>query len=271
MRNLFALLWKYQFIVLFILLEALCIILLSNSYSYHRSLAFNAVNNTTGGLFSTYSQITDYFSLAHENEILTEENASLRNQLKTSYLLTDTSTFFVDSLYSYIPAKVVSTSVSKVNNFMMIDKGALHGIEKEMGVISSTGLAGIVIGVSSRYSIVMSMLHQNSRISGRIKKNGQLINVIWKGMNYKVGLVIDIPTHINLATGDTIVTSGNSLIFPEGIVIGIILEERQSDIQDLGEATMAFSTDFNSLKHVYIIRNMMKEEQQELQNEIADE
>ncbi len=153
----------------------------------------------------------------------------------------------------------------------MIDKGALHGIEKEMGVISSTGLAGIVIGVSSRYSTVMSMLHQNSRISGRIKKNGQLINVIWKGMNYKEGLVIDIPTHINLATGDTIITSGNSLIFPEGIVIGIILEERQSDIQDLGEATMAFTTDFNSLKHVYIIRNMMKEEQQELQNEIADE
>ena len=90
-------------------------------------------------------------------------------------------------------------------------------------------------------------------------------------MNYKEGQVIDIPTHINLSVGDTIITSGNSLIFPEGIVIGTILKEIQSDIQDLGEATMAFSTDFNSLKHVYIIRNMMKEKQQEIIYESTDE
>jgi rod shape-determining protein MreC len=271
MRALFALLWKYQFLVLFIVLEVICYMMLINSYSYHKSLTFNSVNNFTGGIFSTYSSVSDYFSLKQENQKLREENAGLRNNLKSSFLYSDTSVVYVDSLYEYIPAKVVSISVSKANNFIMIDKGSLHGIEKEMGVISSTGLAGIVIGTSGRYAVVMSMLHQNSRISGRIKKNNQLINVVWKGWDYRKGLVIDIPSHVNLNRNDTIVTSGNSLIFPEGILIGTVITQNQNESQDLGEATMAFSTDFNSLKHVYVIRNLMRSEQINLEIETADE
>ena len=271
MRTLFALLWKYQFFVLFVLLEAISFTLLVNSYSYHKSLAFNSVNNLTGGIFSTYSEVTDYFSLESENEKLTVENAMLRNRMKSSFLVTDSSTVYVDSLYRYIPAKVVSTTVTRPNNFIMINKGSLHGIEKEMGVISSSGLTGIVIGVSSRYAIIMSMLHRNSRISGRIQKNDQLINVIWKGFDYREGHIIDIPSHVNLQNGDKVITSGNSLIFPEGILIGTVLKQIPSENQDLEEANMTFSTDFNSLRHVYVIKNMMKAEQQNLEIEIADE
>ena len=271
MRSLFAFLWKYQFLVLFVILELISILLLVNSYSYHRSLAFNSTNDFTGGVLKIQSDITDYFSLRKVNKDLLEENTSLRHQQVSSFLLTDTNVVYRDSLYRYLPARVVSNSVNKQNNFILLNKGSRHGIKKEMGVLSGNGLAGIVTGVSKHYAYVMSMLHQNSRISARIKKNGQLVNVVWDGEDPKMGEVIDIPSHIILNEGDTVITSGNSLIFPEEILIGTIWQQKISQSKDLGTASIIFSTDFNSLSYVYVIENLMKEEQNELINEQSDE
>jgi len=271
MRNLFALLWKNQFFVLFILLEIISLVLLSRSYSYHSAIAHTTTSDISGDVFSTYSGITDYLYLKKENDVLSEENAILKNSLPSSFLLTDTNYIYSDSLFRFIPVKIVSNSVSKRNNFMMVNKGRKHGIEKEMGVVSPKGIAGIVIGVSENYSTIMSMLHQNMRISARIKNNGQLVNVIWDNDNYLFGSVIDIPSHIKLFPGDTIITSGNSLIFPEGIIIGTIESHNQNNNKSLSMAVLRYITDFNSVKHVYIIDNLMKVEQDSLLKQIANE
>jgi rod shape-determining protein MreC len=271
MRSLFAFLWKYQFFVLFVILELLSILMLVNSYSYHKSLAFNSTNDLTGGVLEIQSGITDYFSLKKVNKDLLQENTVLRHQQVSSFLLTDTNVIYRDSLYRYLPARVVSNSVNKQNNFILLNKGSRHGIRKEMGVLSGNGLAGIVTGVSENYTYVMSMLHQNSRISARIKKNGQLVNVVWDGVDPKLGEVIDIPSHIILGEGDTIITSGNSLIFPEEVLIGTIWQQKISQSKDLGTASIIFSTDFNSLRYVYLIDNLMKEEQDKLINDQSDE
>lgn len=266
MQSLLAFLRKHQFFTLFILLEFLSFFLLSHSYSYHKSLHFNAVNDLSGNLFSNFNSIESYFLLKKENKELLTENAKLQNKLKSSFLSTDTTFAYSDSLYKYMSAKVVSNSVNQQNNFMLINKGTLHGIEKEMGVISGHGIAGIVIGTSKHYARVMSILHQNTRISGRIKKNNQLVNIIWDGKSYMLGLVNDIPSHVLLEAGDTIISSGNSLIFPEGIIIGTIVDQTIAENKNLGEATLAFSTDFNSLQYVYLIKNKMKPEQDSLVN-----
>jgi len=271
MRNLFALLFRYQFFVLFVILEVISLSLLFNSYSYHKSLLFNATSDFTGNIHSISNNVSDYFGLRKENELLLEENTRLRNQLNSAFLITDTNYVYRDSLYRFIPAKVVSNSVTKRNNYILVNKGKMHGIEKEMGVISSSGLAGIVIGVSDHYAYVMSMLHQNSRISARIKKNGQLVNVIWNDRDYLTGDIIDIPSHIQLEKGDTIITSGNSLIFPEGIPIGLVTEQKISENKSLGTGSLKFSTDFNSLQHVYLIKNLLKDEEEILINQTPDE
>jgi len=267
MRNLFALLWKNQFFVLFILLEVASILLLSRSYSYHGSLAYNTTSDITGTIFTSYSNLTDYLSLTDENQVLADENAMLRNTLNSSYLITDTQYVYRDSMYHYIPVKVVSNSVTRSNNFIMVNKGSRHGIEKEMGVISSMGVAGVVVGVSENFSTIMSMLHNNMRISARIKESGQLVNVIWGTTNYFYGAVIDIPSHIRLHKGDSIVTSSNSFIFPEGIMIGTIEEHQTSKNKNLSTAKVKYSTDFNSIKHLYIIENILRPEQDSLLNQ----
>ena len=272
MRNLFSLLWKYHFFVFFLILETISLILLVNNYSYHRSLAFNTASDFTGNIYSTYGNIEHYFSLKHENEQLLEENARFRNELSAlTAALPDSLPADTNSTYYYIPAHVISNSVNKRNNLILIDKGLNDSIKKEMGVVSPTGIAGIVIGVSDHYAVVMSMLHRNSRISGRVKKNGQLVNIVWKGTDFTKGEVIDIPTHFTLSKGDTIITSGNSLIFPPGILIGTIAIDQQADNLQLGHATLNFSTDFNGLEYVYVIKNREKKEQEELLNEVENE
>jgi len=170
MHSLLLFIRKHWFVVLFLLLETASLIMVSNSYSYHRSLSYSTVNDLTGGVFSAYSNISDYFSLKQANDSLVNENAALRDKLQSSFLITDTNFVYKDTLYRYIPAHVVSISVNHSANYIMINKGSLHGVKKEMSVVSTNGVAGIIIGVSNHYSLAMSMLHHNTRISGRIKK-----------------------------------------------------------------------------------------------------
>ncbi len=266
MRNLFLFLKKNQFFVIFVVIQLVSLSLLFNSYSYHKSLSFNTVSDFRGMVFSSYDAIVDYFYLRAENEALVEENARLRSQQSVVFPDQDSVVGIQDTLYQYVAADVVSNTVHRRNNFITINKGKLSGVEKEMGVISGSGVAGIIIGVSDNYALIMSLLHQNAIISARIKKNQHLVNVAWKTRDHTTGMVIDIPSHIQLFEGDTIVSSGNSLIFPKDIMIGTIIDHQKSASKGLEEATMKFSTEFNRLGHVYIIKNQHKEEQQQLIN-----
>jgi rod shape-determining protein MreC len=256
--------------VFFIVLEAVSLTLLFNSYSYHKTLAFSTVNNLTGGVYSSYNNLTEFFALRHENKKLANENAYLRNQLLVKSEAFDSVLVQQDSQYYYRVAKVISNSVNKQNNYILINKGANENIKPEMGVISSNGVVGIVVGTSSNYAYIMSLLHQNSRVSARIKKNSHLVNVLWEGQNYTNGLVVDIPSHLKLIKGDSIVTSGNSLIFPQGILVGTIDMYMQNQDKDLSKATIKFSTAFNKLKHVYIIENKAKPEADSLMSVLTN-
>ncbi len=260
MRNLINFLWNNRFFSVFLILEFISLALLSTSYSYHRSLSFNLSNDFAGGILNTTTNISDYLHLKETNKTLLEENAFLRNQLPSSFLSTDTNTVFIDTLFQFIPAKVISNTTNMQSNRIIVNKGRLHGVEKEMGVISDNGIVGIVIGVSDHYSTIMSALHQNANFSAKIKESGQLVNVKWPGKNYLFGEVNDIPSHIQLIKGDTIISSGNSIIFPEGIIIGIVDNHEQSSNKDLSIARIKFGVDFNNLTYVYLVKNKMKTE-----------
>ena len=180
MRNLIIFLWKHQFFVLFVILEVIAFSMLVNSYSYQRTLYFNAANDITGSILNANNNVSSYFFLKTENKKLLDENAMLRDNLTSSFLShADTSKTRQDSMFVYIPATVVRNTVNRYDNFMVLNMGRKQGIKKEMGVISDQGVAGIVVGVSNNYSIALSLLNENAKISGRVKKNNQLVNVVW--------------------------------------------------------------------------------------------
>ncbi|MFC2107625.1 rod shape-determining protein MreC [Bacteroidota bacterium] len=267
MRTLFAFFRKYYFFFLFLSLEGICIILISNHNPYHRTHIINSSNSFTGGINSIYAFVDEYFGLKKNNNILYQENAELRNVLNNYKNIPDTlinEYYSEDSSFIFIPAKVIYNSVNKRSNYIMLNKGRKQGIDVDMGVVSSRGIVGVVVEVSNNYCTILSLLHKDSRISAKIKKNNHLANLIWPGNDYREAMLQDVPTHLKLYKGDTIITSGYSFMFPEGIILGYVKIYRQGNENNFNEATIELTEDFNGLRFVYIIKNTNKEELEEM-------
>ena len=191
---------------------------------------------------------------------MVEHNALLMSQLYNSdnddSVLIDSSSFE----FRFIPAKVINNSVYNVNNYLLIDKGRRDGIEKDMGVICEKGVVGKVVNVTDNYASVISMLHPYTVVSARFTDNQHIANVTWGNRDYRFGTVNDIPLHLNLEKGDTLVTSGFSNIYPADIMIGTIEEMLESDSKDFNSAKIRFSTNFSTLRHVFVIENLNQAE-----------
>lgn len=267
MRRLLTYIIRYNFTFLFLILEVVAFILIIQN-NYQRTSFLNSSNRFTGSVLKTSSNVSEYFSLKTTNEALAEENRLLRQQLNSSFKINDTTSFIQkDSLFSFVYARVLKNSVNKQKNYLLIDKGTNHGIERDMGVITPAGVVGTVVEVSENYARVMSVLHIQNKINARIKKNQHLGNMEWNGRDYRRGILTDIPSHVRLVANDTIITSGNSMIFPEGLFIGTVAEFEHLSSEKFNTAEVEYSIDYNSLRHVFIITNLMKEEIQELENE----
>lgn len=269
MRNILAFIVRFHFLLLFILLEVVAITMLVNSTYYQQSAILNTGNAITGKFYTSASNITSYFKLRRTNELLSIENSILRQGSEFSFLKNDTISFWKsDTLYKqqykYIVARVIHNSVGKRNNYIMLDKGKRFGIQKDMAVITPNGIAGTVVSVSENFSWVMSVLNKHTKVSARIPKNGQMGTVVWNGVDPSVGTLTDIPAHVKLSRGDTIVTSGFSNIFPSGLMLGTIKDFRVEQGEHFYLIPFTFSVDFNSLDYVYVVKNLMKEEQDQL-------
>jgi rod shape-determining protein MreC len=262
MYNLRRFILKHHFVILFILLEVISVLLLARSQNFHRNRMISSSNYMVGKVYEWSSEIGNYFRLNTANEQLAEENAQLRMQLSIVY---DTSTCHYDidhgdTLYKYIPAQVVNNSTNQVNNYIIINKGAVDGIERDMSVISTDGIVGVVTDVSRHYASIMSLLHSKSIVGVRFKTNQEIAGLKWETNNYRYGMVEDIPTHIVLQKGDTVLTSSHSYIFPKDLMVGTVEEFYPTAVDALSKAKIQFATDFATLRHVYVIKDLHKPE-----------
>lgn len=270
MKILLAFLTKNSFVFLFFFLELLAFFLLIGNNSYQYSSVFNSSNFLVGNLYETTNDFKKYLSLSEVNVELAEYNAELREQNIQAYtktygqsvLVNDTSYF---QRYSYTAAQVINNSVNRRKNYITLDKGALNGIEAGMGVITSNGIVGIVKNVSAHFSSVMSVLHQESKISAKVKTTGHFGSLVWNDTQYRFATLEDIPNHVALQIGDTVVTSGYSSIFPAGIDVGRITSFKLIEGSNFYKIQVAFFDDYKKLMHVYVVKSLFKEEQQELE------
>ena len=265
MRPLLQFLIKNANFFLFLLLEFFAFIFIVKSNYYQQSVFINSANAISGGIYKTQSNITNYFSLKTINKMLAEENAMLRNSQRSSFSAINNKTFVInDTLYKqqyeFTEATIISNTFNRINNYLTLNKGYDQGIRKEMGVITSQGVVGIIKDVSSNFSTVTSVLHSKSKISAKIKKNNYIGTVVWEGGDYRTAKLKDIPTHVKILSGDTIVTSGYSMIFPGGIPIGTIYLYNVNKGNDFYDIKIRLTTEFNKISNVYVIKSLMKEE-----------
>jgi len=271
MHYLFFFLRKQYIYFLFLLLEIISLFIFFNNNDYQNSSLTEVSNGFAGTVQNFSSNISEYFSLRRVNHILAEDNAKLHSNRSEAFYKADTESFYHnDTLYKleyrYISAKVINNSTNKRNNFIMLNKGQRQGIENHMGIIMGDRIVGQVVSVSAHFCWVMSLLNKDTRISGKFKKNNQLVNIEWNGGDYQVGEVKEIPKHVEINKGDTIITSGNSDIFPEGLMIGTIDRYTIAQEENFNSATIRFATDFNSLSFVEVLIDMMRKEKVDLKN-----
>lgn len=276
MRYLFAFLLRNNFFFLFLLLEVISFLLVVENSYYQHTRVINSVSEITGSLQNSVNNVTQYLHLKEANKTLAEENARLRSQLLSSYLIRDTAHYEkIDTTrkqhYHYVEAKVISNSVTNRNNYLMLDKGLKHGIRPDMAVVAPNGVVGIVSKVSENFSWVISILHKQSKISARIRKNGFVGTVTWDGLFYSVGKLQFIPANGQIAKGDTVVTSGYSHIFPVNMMIGTIRDFSVDKGNNFYNIDITFSQDYNKLSYVYIVTDFLKDEKVLLERFKVDE
>lgn len=270
MRNLITFIWKHYFFFLFLSIEVLCIYLIVQNNYFQKASFVNSSNQVSANILKTSANVEEYFFLKSENEKLAKENAELRSRSLVSFSLLENNQYFVNDTafrqkYSYINSKVVNNSTNRRNNYLTLDKGSKQGIKNNMAVITSTGVVGQIKDVSENFCTVMSLLNSKTTISSKIKKDGSYGPLTWEGENFAYATLHDIPTHVKLTKGDTIVTSAYSLTFPENILIGTVESFERKSGEYFYTVKVKLSTEFKKLSHVYVVTNMMKKEQEELE------
>lgn len=275
MRSLLNFLLRYKTLILFLVLEGLALIMITSSYNYHQSITFNTARNISGSITKRLENGREYFKLRQMNESLVAENKLLRQRLQNMSIEKEGSfTAFADTVslqvYDYLVARVVNNSVNRRKNFITLDKGRRHGVSNGMAVASADGVVGVVVGVSQNFSVAMSLLNIDFRLSSSIAKNSYFGSLAWDGFNYRYAQLSEIPHHVQVNEGDTIVTSGFSAMFPAGMMVGTATGDQKKG-GDFLTLKVRLSADFKKLTNVYIIGNLRRTERTTLEQEVTGE
>lgn len=276
MRNIFLFIRRYFNFLFFLVLQIIALSFLFRYNKFHEAAFMGVANELTGRVSSKYSNVEYYFHLKKTNESLAQQNEKLLNELHSNFQSPDSLTkVVIDTTnrdtagiarrYLWRGARVVNNSVSLQNNFITIHRGEKQGVRKDMGVISPQGVVGMVVNTSENFAVVMTMLNRQGSVSAKIKKTGEVGKVQWDGQSPERITMVNIPKSVTLAKGDSVVTSGYSLSFPPGILIGVVSEVIDDKSSNFYTLTLKPSTNFYSLEYVTVVDNLQKEEQKKLE------
>ena len=263
MQQIFNFIYKNSNRLLFLLLLGISLFLSIQSHSYHRSRAISSANFVSGGVYEKINNVNEYLNLRTQNDALAQENAKLRSLL---FDKKDTASIpKLDSIKGLHPtdiivSKVIHNSFNAHENYLTLNSGSLQGVKSDMGVINSLGIVGIIDNTSQNYSTVVSILNIKSQINAKLKKSSHFGSLGWDGKSTGFVQLTDVPRLAAIRKGDTIVTGGQSVIFPENINIGTVDRIYTDDQTHYYTINVKLFNDMTNLGHVYIIKSKDREE-----------
>lgn len=239
-----------------------------NPFQHH--IYLSSANVVTSGLYRMTNNVTSYFSLRDINEDLQRsiselelENYRLKSAILDRDLKLYADTMTVDSVlsrYHFIIAHVINNSINHSHNYITIEKGRLDGIEPEMGVMDQNGIVGIVNVVGDHTARLISVLNPYLRLSCKVKGEEQVGSLVWDGRDPGEAILEELPKHAKFVKGDTVITSGYSSVFPEGVPVGTIISGSRDREDNFYTLRIKLFTDFSTLSTVRVIRDNMKDE-----------
>jgi rod shape-determining protein MreC len=269
MKNLLNFLARYNNLIIFLLLEGIAIYLVVTGNYYQNLRVLKSVRVMTIGVEKRISNTRSYLNLHEINTKIAQENVNLRNRLEKitnseSQPFLSVSDTILQQQYIYTSAEIVNNSTNRQKNFFTLNKGKKQGINVDMAVTSPDGVAGIIVSSSDNFSVAMSLLNLDFRLSARMRSNGFFGSLSWDGRDFRYAILNEIPQHVIINIGDTVQTTGFSAIFPEGVLVGLVSDFEKTG-GDFYQIRVRLSTDFKKLNYVNIIGNLKRTEQKEIE------
>lgn len=272
MQRILVFLIKRKLFFLFLGLELIALSWISASRSFQRSAVLNSSSSFIGWTLDKTSALNNFIHLSFQNQVLAEENAYLRNlvyQLK-SQQLSKINDSLGNQRFTLIEAKAISSSHLKTANFITINKGRVHGLSEDMGVIGPQGIVGKLSQVSDHFSTVIPIINPNGQFSAKLKETNHFGPLSWDAKDYRVAQVSDLARYVDIAIGDTVLTDNRSKLFPEGLFVGTVASVEIQGDQNFYEVQVNLGTDFAKISEVYVIKDLYKKELVELEESIEE-
>lgn len=276
MRNLIAFLRRFQVFLIFAVMQVVALYIYFTYMNFPRSQYLTSASRVSGTLLSAKHELTKHFNLSKNNEDLQKENIRLREQLPMSFQRLENGTVRInDTLfqqqYEYIPALVINSTYTKANNYFTLNIGSKQGIKRDMGVFSDKGVVGVVHNVSEHFSVVKSVLTENINIDVMIEPIGLFGLLKWDGKYARRGQITGISNDQRIKRWSKVVTRGGSGIFPRGMMVGKVEKLKTVEGKPIWDVVVLFSEDYRKLQRVYVIKNLLQEEQANLEAQIPKE
>ena len=276
MRNLFAFFRRFRVFLFFALLQVFSLSIYINYLSFPRNQYLTTASVLTGEFLKLENDLTKHFNLSKNNLALQKENIRLRNKLKMSlYKLEEGFIKVNDTIfqqqYTYIPATVINLTVSKRNNYFTLNIGRKQGVYRGLGVFSDKGVVGVIHNTSEHYSVVKSVLTKDINIDVSIEPIGLFGLLKWSGRDARRGSISGISNDLRIKKGSKVVTKGGSGIFPRGLAVGVVEKINPIEGEPLWDVVVKFSENFRTIQRVYVVKNLMIEEQKNIEGNIPDD
>ena len=276
MRNFLAFFRRFRVFLFFAFLQIIALSLHIRYLSFPKNQYLTTASAVTGKILEAENDVTKHFNLSKNNSELQQENIKLRTKIPESFYKVGRNLYKIeDTLYEqqfeYIPATVINSSVTRRNNYFTIDVGTKQGIKREMGVFSDKGVVGVIHNVSEHYSVVKTVLTKDINIDVTIEPIGLFGFLKWDGHNPKKGSVTGISNDLKIKRWSRVVTKGGSGIFPKGMPVGKVYETLPVEGEPLWDVVVKFSENFRTLQRVYVIKNLLIDEQKALERKIPQD
>ena len=276
MQNLIAFFQRFRIFIFFVVLQVISLSFYFSYIAYPKGQFLTSSWAVSGTVLGWQNGFLKFYHLEENNQSLQGENAKLRknqlsNYVKVSGELIKKNDTLYKQHYEYIPGTVINSTVTRKNNYFTLNIGTVQGVGAGMGVFSDKGVVGVVYMTSKYFSLVKTVLTENSNIDVEIepsKLNGLLK---WNGKDPQKGSVIGISNDTKVAKNSMVYTRGASGIFPKGIPVGKVEALIPIEGKPIWDVVINFSENYRSIQNVYVVKNLMQEEQKALEEKIPVE
>jgi len=272
MRNFIAFIKRFRVFLFFALLQGITFSIYFSYLQFPKYQYLTSASLFSGNILKLRNNLTKHFYLNYNNSILQKENIALMDSIPSSFIKLDNGLVKINDTifnyqYEYTPAIVINSTHDKRNNYFTLNVGSKQNIEPGMGVFSSNGVVGMIHNCSEHFSVVKSCLTKDINIDVMVEETGDFGLLKWDGRNSKYGTLWGISNDSKIKKGSKIITRGGGKIFPRGIIVGRVFKKQVVEGKPLWDISVKFSENYNSLQRVYIIKNLLKKEQEKLESD----